>query len=130
MVPKIGSDYKYVSVGYGSFNLDQSSDKEFAVNVLRGSPREMLLKKAFTGSTGVNQPKNGAFKIEIKDIKSFNDLKRLIPANTLAGKGDIVPGLQGGKLVLKKSDLHFSPTQKVTVYPVEIEMSPGLDSLF
>ena len=128
MVPKIGAEYTYHSVGYCSFSLSMASDKGQKIPVIKGSPRELLLKKSFT--SGVESQKNGMFEIQIVDAKSINDLKLLIPANTLAGKGDTVPGIQGGKMLFAKSDLHYSPTQKVTVYPVEIEMSPGLDSIF
>jgi len=118
----------YVSLGFGKFELfgDKGVAVATSLPMFRGTPRYLVNKDPFNDFT----KHVCSISVQIKEYNILNKIKALIPSSTLCGMNDVIPGIVGGKMGLKRVDNVLCGTEDIILSQLQLDASRKFEDKF
>jgi hypothetical protein len=119
-----------ISGGYCSTKLFELGAQRKVLDVLKGSPRDLVTLMSDNGNTG----STCSMTVSLREYKRFDALINLVPANNFVTQDEEIPGLTTAKFPLP--DVRNPKEEKITaksfveifVHNVELNSSPKMET--
>ena len=118
-----------VSIGFALYKMFGSGKGQAGPTQLPmylGSPRLLIMKAPFKDLTTFPC----RLTAQIKEYDIFNKIKHLLPSNTLCGMNDVILGIQGNILSLKRDGLKLCPKEDWIIDDISIQANTDFEVKF